>query len=378
MTTAHVDGISAVDLFCGAGGLSYGLQAAGITVAAGYDIDPRCKYPYETNVKAPFVKKDVRKVSGAELKRAWGPGTVRVLAGCAPCQPFSSYRRGADTSGEAEWALLDEFSRLIRTTMPHIVTMENVPRVARAQVFKNFLSMLTTCGYRFKYQSCNCPEYGLPQSRRRLVLMASRLGPIALPRGPYGPRDFRTVRDAIGKLPPLESGAVDTNDSLHRARALSDINLQRIRASKPGGTWEDWPAELRAPCHQRATGASFKSVYARMSWDEPAPTITAGSHNYGTGRFGHPSQDRAISLREAAILQSFPASYSFVAPDEKIELTPLARLIGNAVPPLLGRYIGRAIVDHVQQYRGTRALRCQSSQRATTEAPSEAMSAAEL
>lgn len=348
-----MDGISAVDLFCGAGGLSYGLQAAGITIAAGYDIDPRCKYPYETNVKAPFVNRDVRKVSGAEIKRAWGGSTIRILAGCAPCQPFSSHRRGADTSDEAEWSLLDEFSRLMRTTNPHIVTMENVPRVARTEVFKNFLSALLERRYQFAYKSCNCPEYGLPQSRRRLVLMASRLGHIVLPRGPYGPPDFRTVRDAIEKLPPLDHGTADPSDPLHRARGLSDINLQRIRASKPGGTWEDWPTELRAPCHQRATGASFKSVYARMSWDEPAPTITAGAHNFGTGRFGHPSQDRAISLREAAVLQSFPATYSFAAPGEKIELEPLARLIGNAVPPLLGRYIGKAIVSHVQQHRDT-------------------------
>jgi DNA (cytosine-5)-methyltransferase 1 len=130
---------------------------------------------------------------------------------------------------------------------------------------------------------------------------------------------------------------------------MEEINLLRIRASRPGGTWHDWPVELRAPCHQRASGSSFKSVYARMSWDEPSPTITASAHNFGTGRFGHPSQDRSISLREAAILQSFPATYQFVAPEAKVEFAPLGRLIGNAVPPLLARHIGKAVIRHASR-----------------------------
>jgi DNA (cytosine-5)-methyltransferase 1 len=339
--------ISAIDLFCGAGGLSYGLKAAGLQVVGGYDIDPHSKYPFEANIEAPFFKRDVKDVKGAELNRLWGSGVIKVLAGCAPCQPFSSHRRGKDTSDEDEWKLLGEFARLVRTTNPHIVTMENVPRLARTTIFQDFLGVLHSRKYQVSFKSCYGPEYGLPQHRRRLVLLASRIGPIQVPRGPYGPKDFRTVRSAIEQLPPIGHGESYPDDPMHRARALSDTNLERIRASKPGGTWHDWPTELRAPCHQRSSGATFKSVYARMSWDEPAPTITAGAYNFGTGRFGHPSQDRAISLREAAVLQGFPLSYSFADAAAEINLTRMSRLIGNAVPPPLARFVGHAIVKHV-------------------------------
>jgi DNA (cytosine-5)-methyltransferase 1 len=290
-------------------------------------------------------------VTAAELLRLWPKESIRVLAGCAPCQPFSTHRRGADTSSEAEWALIGEFGRLVQGTKPHIVTMENVANVAKSQVFRDFLGTLEARGFSVSYRLCYCPEYGLPQHRRRLVLIGSRIGMIPVPQGAYGPRDFRTVRDAISGLRPIQNGEADDQDPLHRTRTMTDINMKRIRASKPGGTWRDWPKELRAPCHQRETGSTFQSVYARMSWDKPSPTITAGFFNFGSGRYGHPSQDRAISLREGAILQGFPSTYQFVAPGEKIELAPLGRLIGNAVPPVLARFIGRAIVRQAHQRR---------------------------
>ncbi|SNS35903.1 DNA (cytosine-5)-methyltransferase 1 [Actinomadura meyerae] len=343
-----MEGISAIDLFCGAGGLSQGLSEAGVKVVAGIDTDPRCKYPFEANIGGRFLEQDVQTVSGAQLNRLWGRGTVKVLAGCAPCQPFSSYRRGVDTSREKEWSLLSEFGRLARTTRPHVVTMENVPRIASSTIFQTFISTLKTNGFHVSYKSVYCPEYGLPQHRRRLVLLASRLGPIKIPDGTYAPGSFITVRDAIGNLPAIENGEVDRIDSLHRSRNLSEINLKRIRASTPGGTWEDWPPELRAPCHRRATGATFRSVYARMLWDDPSPTITTMAYNFGTGRFGHPSQDRAISLREASILQGFPLGYDFIPPGGKVEFAPLGRLIGNAVPPVIGKLIGATIAEHIK------------------------------
>ena len=343
--------ISAIDLFCGAGGLSYGFQAAGLQVVGGYDIDPHCKYPFEANIKAPFFQQDVRRITGADLERLWGRKTIKVLAGCAPCQPFSSHRRGKDTSDEDEWALLRDFARLVRTTKPHVVTMENVTRLPRSAIFQEFLSELHAVGYHVSFKNCYCPEYGLPQHRRRLVLLASRLGEIKVPRGLYGPKDFRTVRQTIEQLPPIRHGESDPEDPLHRSRTLSEINLKRMLASRPGGTWHDWPPELLSPCHQRSSGSTFKSVYARMSWDEPAPTITAGAHNFGTGRFGHPAQDRAISLREAAALQGFPLSYSFADPHSIIRMERMSRLIGNAVPPPLARFVGHAIVKHVASHQ---------------------------
>jgi DNA (cytosine-5)-methyltransferase 1 len=343
--------ISAIDLFCGAGGLSHGLQEAGITVVAGVDNDPSCAYPFETNIEAPFLGRDVHDITAEHLTPLWRHADVRMLAGCAPCQPFSPYRRGADTSGDEKWPLLGQFGRLVSETMPELVTMENVPRIGRAQVFTDFVGGLQELGYLVDWRSCNCLEFGLAQTRRRLVLVASLLGPIAVPKGPTALDDHKTVRDVIGDLPQLESGGKDPDDPLHRSRSLSDINLKRIRASTPGGTWEQWPKELRAPCHRRATGASFRNVYARMEWDKPAPTITTLAHNFGTGRFGHPEQDRVISLREAAVLQGFPPGYRFTAPKDPVHFNHLGRLIGNAVPPPIGRAVGESLVDHVNQRR---------------------------
>lgn len=344
--------ISAVDLFCGVGGLSHGLQDAGIHVAAGVDLDPTCDYPYRTNVRAPFHRRDVRDLAVDELAAMWPAGAVRVLAGCAPCQPFSSYRRGVDTSNEAQWPLVDEVRRLVEGTLPDIVTMENVPRIISTPVFTDFVARLRKLGYRVSSGSCYCPAYGIPQHRRRLVLVASLLGDIAVPRGATEVADYATVRQAIGDLEPVRHGEVHPDDRLHKSRTLNDVNLERIRRSKPGGTWEEWPEELRAPCHRRASGATFRNVYARMVWDDPSPTITTLAYNFGAGRFGHPEQDRPITLREAAILQSFPPNYEFVAPGEPVQFAPLGRLIGNAVPPRLAAAVGTAIVDHVKAVKG--------------------------
>jgi DNA (cytosine-5)-methyltransferase 1 len=345
--------ISAVDLFCGAGGLSYGLQKAGISVVAGVDLDPSCRYPFEANIGSPFIERDVRDITAAHLGPLWNEGTPMLLAGCAPCQPFSPYRKGRDTSGEADWSLLSEFGRLVNEVEPDLVTIENVPRMSSATVFQDFVRALQELGYEVDWRSCRAADYGLPQTRRRLVLLASKMGPIAVPPGRLNPAEYRTVRETIGKLPSLVAGASDMKDPLHKCRGLSTLNLERIQASKPGGTWEQWPARLLSPCHKKASGLTFRNVYARMDWDEPAPTITTLAHNFGTGRFGHPAQDRAISLREAAMLQGFPRKYQFVQPEEEVALTKVGRLIGNAVPPPLAEAIGREVVRHVKKLRGS-------------------------
>ncbi|MBS1895552.1 MAG: DNA cytosine methyltransferase [Actinobacteria bacterium] len=337
--------IVAVDLFCGAGGLSFGLQKAGIAVAAGVDIDPACRYPFEANIDSPFLEKDVRKLTADHLKPLWKRSDYKVLAGCAPCQPFSPHRRGADTSSEDRWSLLEEFARLVREGEPEFVTMENVPRVVSSTVFQDFVSELIDLGFEVNYRSCRGIDFGLAQSRRRLVLLASRVGSIEVPTGRRGDAP-RTVRDEIGTLPKLKSGGSDPTDPMHRSRNLSEVNLKRIRASRPGGTWEDWPEDLRAPCHRKKSGATFRNVYARMDWDEPAPTITTLAYNFGTGRFGHPEQDRGISLREAAMLQGFPRSYRFVEENSPVHFSSLGRLIGNAVPPPLAEAVGDALKSH--------------------------------
>jgi DNA (cytosine-5)-methyltransferase 1 len=346
--------VAAIDLFCGAGGLSKGLQDAGISVVAGIDIDPACKYPFESNIDASFVKEDVRNVTAAHLSALWRTAAVRLLAGCAPCQPFSPYRRGVDTSKEEKWPLLAEFGRLVRETKPELVTMENVPRIGSTTVFAEFVTGLREGGYQVSWRSCYGPDYGVPQNRRRLVLLASLLGALDVPDGALRGGPHQTVRQTIGKLPRLApGGGTDPKDALHKSRVLSEINLKRIRVSRPGGTWADWPKELRAACHRRRKGSTFRNVYARMEWDQPSPTITTLAHNFGTGRFGHPEQDRSISLREAAMLQGFPREYRFVRPDEAVRLTHIGRLIGNAVPPPLAKAVGDAIVLHAATHKRT-------------------------
>lgn len=341
--------VSAIDIFCGAGGLSYGLEAAGVNVLAGVDIDPSCRYPFETNIPdARFLERDARLLDPGELAEIWPRGSLRLLAGCAPCQPFSPYQRGRGTPSDTRWPLLREFGRLVEATQPELVTTENVPRLVGTRVFEAFLQLLDDLNYSIAYRTCNCTDYGLPQRRRRLVLIASKLGPIEIADGYLSGAPPRTVGDAIRDLPAIASGETDKFDPLHRSRALRSINLRRIQASTPGGSWLDWPEALRAPCHRRASGKRFKSVYARMSWDEPAPTLTTYFHNFGAGRYGHPEQDRAISIREGAILQGFPVDYDFVRLGFPISYTTLGRLIGNAVPPPLGEVIGTDIVNHVK------------------------------
>ena len=226
--------------------------------------------------------------------------------------------------------------------------MENVPNLAKQKVFRAFVSRLEKQGFNVSHEVIDCSEFGVPQTRRRLVLLASKLGPISLMRK-QKPKTI-TVKQAISKLPRLKAGQICKRDPLHQASELSSLNLQRIRASTPGGTWRDWDEELVAPCHKRESGKTYPGVYGRMTWSEPAPTITTQYFGFGNGRFGHPSQDRAISIREGAILQSFPKTYRFVESEKPIYLKTLGRLIGNAVPVKLGEAIGNTLIAHAEEY----------------------------
>jgi DNA (cytosine-5)-methyltransferase 1 len=341
-----------VDLFCGAGGLAYGLKSAGLTVKAGVDLDPSCKYPLEENTGAVFACRDVADITAADLNLWFGDAEVRVLAGCAPCQPFSTYSQSRK-SVDNRWTLLKHFQRLAIATKPEIVTMENVPGLATQDIWKRFIAALRRAKYRVSWSEVACDEFEVPQSRRRLVLLASLLGPIELRKSDASLKV--TVKDAIGELPMLSAGSSSDLDPLHATASLSPTNLARIRASKPGGTWRDWPEEMRAACHRKDTGKTYPSVYGRMEWHKPAPTMTTQCYGFGNGRFGHPEQDRAISLREAALLQSFPKDYQFIKAGEAVTFERLGTLIGNAVPPKLGEAIGRSILAHIDAMRNGRS-----------------------
>ena len=338
---------SVVDLFCGAGGLSHGFRREGFEVVAGIDDDESCRYAFEHNNQAPFRRRDVASLDGEEVGKLFTPGVPSILVGCAPCQPFSVYNQ---KNSDPQWQLLGEFARIISEARPSVVSMENVPRLMRfrkGQVFDGFVETLEREGYHVRHEIAFAPDYGVPQQRSRLVLLASLRGRLELGPPTHSPARYETVADAIGDLPGLGAGGCDARDPLHRCSRLSPLNLDRIRASMAGGSWRDWDGGLVSGCHRKESGRGYGSVYGRMSWDDPAPTITTQFYGFGNGRFGHPEQDRALSLREGAVLQSFPADYEFVEPGAPVQFKTLGRMIGNAVPVLLARAIARSIRSHL-------------------------------
>ena len=357
--------IKVVDLFCGIGGLTHGLTLAGLDVAAGFDINPTCRYAYEENNNAVFVETDIATVPIAEISKYYDNSDVTILVGCAPCQPFSKYtvryRKNRAVSpaqpvssnkNHNKWGLVESFADIIQQILPDIISMENVPELVNADVFGKFLTTLKKCNYHVSYGIAFCPDYGVPQNRKRLVLLASRLGKINLIEPEFTPDKYITVEAAIGKLPELKAGEKHTDDVLHFCAGLNKINMERIKASKQGGTWREWDKSLQLKCHKKSTGKSYGAVYGRMSWDLPSPTITTQFYGYGNGRFGHPEQDRAISWREGALLQSVPLNYSLIDPTREINRRVIGTHIGNAVPVELGRAIGVSIKNHVAEVKG--------------------------
>ena len=342
-----------IDLFCGIGGLSYGLFKEGFNIKAGIDINESCKFAFEKNCKSEFISEDISTMDKSRIQKLYSDKSLKILVGCAPCQPFSSYTFKHDKTKDQRWQLLYKFSEFINKVKPDIVSMENVPQLLnfkKAPVFEEFAKNLEKQGYSVSYQIVYCPDYGIPQKRKRLVLLASKLGKISLLPPTHSKENYITVRDAIGKMPKLKSGEGCSSDYVHKATQLSDLNLKRIRQSKPGGSWaKDWDEDLKLKCHKDKKGKTYVSVYGRMVWDEPSPTMTTYCTGIGNGRFGHPEQDRAISLREAAILQSFPKEYKFAKNAESLKTGAVAKQIGNAVPPKLGEIIGKSINKHLKE-----------------------------
>lgn len=241
-----------IDLFCGIGGLTHGLINAGMNVIAGFDIDPTCQYTYEHNNHCDYHIRNIRDVQAPELEGLYNHDAIRVLVGCAPCQPFSQmrFKLGDANAKDEKYNLLLEFGRLIEEMHPTVVSMENVPQIRESNVFQEFIDILIQNGYFYDSRVIYCPDYGIAQSRRRFVLVGSLLGPINIIQ-PTHRRENVHVRDYIGGLPPIGAGEVDEHDPLHRSAILSELNLRRIRASVPGGTWRDWPEELRCNCHKK-------------------------------------------------------------------------------------------------------------------------------
>jgi len=257
-----------VDLFCGAGGLTHGFVLEGLPVVAGIDLDPACRFPYEANNQARFVEQDIGKVTAEELKNLFGDADLTVLAGCAPCQPFSTYAQRYETDGkDGKWGLLYHFARLAKEANPDVITMENVPTVAKHEVFHDFVLSLKELGYHVWFDVVDSSKFGVPQTRNRMVLLASKLGDIRmLPPSTIKPK---TVRQAISHLRVLKAGESAPRDKLHATATLSEKNLMRIKASKPGGTWRDWPETVVALTAGRNRHEIFRIglVHENLRWN---------------------------------------------------------------------------------------------------------------
>jgi len=337
--------LQAVDFFCSAGGVSCGFKQAGIEILGGIDIDERCKETYEKNIKSKFLCADVSTLDKKCLRKHFKIRRRQrnlIFVGCSPCQYYSNIKTNKTKSKKTR-LLLADFQEFVEYYLPGYVFIENVPGLERKQgsPLKKFKKFLTENGYQIVDDVLNAKYFGVPQNRRRYVLLASRIRrniKLPLPEKTA----IKTVKEAIGNYEiykPLIAGEIDPTDFIHSASSLSVMNLERIRRTeKDGGDRMAWKnnSELQLKCYDGHDGHT--DVYGRMHWDKPSPAITTRFDSLSNGRYGHPEQDRAISLREGATLQSFPLDYKFYSCSKNV----IAKMIGNAVPPELAKRIGCA------------------------------------
>lgn len=318
----------AVDLFSGAGGLSEGLRQAGFKVLGAIEVDPLACATYRLNHHGVRVwESDIRRLTGTAILRdlKLEKGELDLLAACPPCQGFSTMRtkNGSRRNRDPRNDLIFDVLRMIRSIRPKMVMLENVPGLAANKRYVVFRKALKALGYSVTSKILNTVDFAVPQRRRRLVLLASRVGE---PRFAPDAIRYRTVRQSIARLTPPNR----SRDPLHNYSCRRSVKVaRRIRKiPRDGGSRKALGKRNQLACHKRVDG--FKDVYGRMMWDHPAPTITGGCINPSKGRFLHPHANRAITLREAALLQTFPRSYRFNLSDGRY---PVAALIGNALPP---------------------------------------------
>lgn len=349
--------IKAIDLFCGAGGVTRGLLDANIDVVAGFDIDLNLKKVYEENNirtngnKVQYYNKKVEELTRSDIYKLVGSKSERkkknekfLLAGCAPCQPFSLKNKNRHDKSDHRRTLITYFADLVKKTKPDYVFMENVAGLEKLEPgnLKYFTDILDKEGFYWKTAIKNAVNYGVPQNRKRFVLLASKEKEIKIPNGKYDgvSQSYKTVGQTIQHLPQLRVGSESKKIPNHKCANLSDLNRIRIKSTpKNGGSRTDWNRKLWLKCHLNDDGTPknvHKDVYGRMSWDKPAPTLTTKFNSITTGRYGHPTQNRAISLKEGALLQSFPDDYIFYG-----SMQDIAKQIGNAVPPKMAEEFGR-------------------------------------
>ncbi|HUU81944.1 MAG TPA: DNA cytosine methyltransferase [Phycisphaerae bacterium] len=304
------------------------MKQAGFRVLGAVEIDKVAAQTYRLNHPTVHLwRRNILSLSVPEVMRTLGlkPGRLDLLAGCPPCQGFSTLRtlNGSRSIEDHRNDLVLQLRRFVRRLRPKTVMLENVPGLAADRRMDALVAELESCGYLAHYRVCDAADYGVPQRRRRVILLAAR---DAKPRFARKSRTRKTVRDAIGSLPPPG----DSGDPIHDLPETRNTRVSRLirRIPKNGGSRTDLPDSAQLPCHKSCDG--FKDVYGRMAWDNVAPTITTGCFNPSKGRFLHPDQDRGITMREAALLQSFPPAYKLTTACGK---TRIAQLLGNALPP---------------------------------------------
>jgi DNA (cytosine-5)-methyltransferase 1 len=344
--------IKAVDFFCGGGGMSCGMQQAGIEVLAGVDYEKSCKETYEKNIKgAQFIQADVFKLrvetieNKLKIKRF---DENLLLIGCSPCQFWSVINTDKNKSKKSRY-LLKEFGRFVKYFKPGYVVVENVPGVLgkkKESGLETFIEWLEMNEYKVHFEVHNTNDYGVPQNRKRFTLVANRIGEVKLfPSKDEGEK--LTVRDVLGEhngFPKLEPGNQDKSAEMHVVANLTDICKERLQyVKKDGGSRFDFAhiKRLQLKCFEGKDN-SFRDTFGRLWWDKPSPTITTKFFSISNGRFAHPEENRALSLREGATLQTFPYSYEFIG----TSIAARARMIGNAVPPEYARRIGKTITNN--------------------------------
>ncbi len=335
---------NAIDLFAGVGGLSVGLQNAGFKVKASVEIDKNAVKGYKLNhPKTTVFDCDIRSIDTSEIKKLLGNEPLHLLAGCPPCQGFSSVRRlnRSEVVEDDRNSLVSEYFRFIKELKPLTIMMENVPGLINYSLFQDIVSKLDDLGYNPKVDIVNVKDYGVPQRRKRLVMVGSLLGDIEISKVFS---EKKTVKDAIGNLPKVES----SNDPVHKIVANHIPRIQRMieQIPKNGGSRKDLPDEYILECHKKEN-VGFNDVYGRLKWDDYSSTITGGCLNPSKGRFLHPEENRCITAREAALLQTFPKNYKFPL---DIPKTAIALLIGNALPPQFSFVQSQNIKNHIDTF----------------------------
>lgn len=349
--------LNVFDFFSGCGGTSKGFQNAGLKPVFALDHDLDAAGTFRRNFPdVCFSHSDITKFDENELNLIFNEKkhNATLFCGCAPCQPFTRQNtKKPDSENDIRRTLLSRFGELIEKFSPDYVFVENVPGIQSITghgILVRFRKHLEDLGYKTVIDIVESQNYGVPQRRRRLVFLASKNADIDFPAPTHGPGTeipYETVRNRISYLPAIEAGEIHEAVPNHRAARLSSLNLQRIMATPPEGSRADWPTELRLACHTKTGYTGHTDVYGRMKWDEPATGLTTRCVSLSNGRFGHPEQHRAISVREAAALQTFPDNFIFHG-----SLNSQARQIGNAVPVLLAEVFGRHILEHMKRYHG--------------------------